>query len=125
MQLYVLLWQIILVYQINIISNMSKTLLYNDKNKQNKQVRISEVLPEEEQQEEDKEFIILKIYKSEIDKAIEDLKEHKKLNQYYQPDYKLVVERYTDTILDVYGWYESLKKTIVSTDKTLNVYDEL
>ena len=104
---------------------MSKTLLYNDKNKQNKQVRISEVLPEEEQQEEDKEFIILKIYKSEIDKAIEDLKEHKKLNQYYQPDYKLVVERYTDTILDVYGWYESLKKTIVSTDKTLNVYDEL
>ena len=125
MRLYVLLWQIILVYQINIISNMSKTLLYNDKNKQNKQVRISEVLPEEEQQEEDKEFIILKIYKSEIDKAIEDLKEHKKLNQYYQPDYKLVVERYTDTILDVYGWYESLKKTIVSTDKTLNVYDEL
>ncbi len=97
---------------------MSKTLLYNDKNKQNKQVRISEVLPEEEQQEEDKEFIILKIYKSEIDKAIEDLKEHKKLNQYYQPDYKLVVERYTDTILDVYGWYESLKHTIRTTDKT-------
>ena len=27
--------------------------------------------------------------------------------------------------MDVYGWYESLKKTIVSTDKTLYVYDEL
>ena len=100
------------------MDNMSKTLLYNDKIEENKQVRISEVLPEEEQQEEDKEFIILKIYKSEIDKAIEDLKEHKKLNQYYQPDYKLVVERYTDKTLDVYGWYESLKHTIRTTDKT-------
>ncbi len=103
---------------------MSKTLLHNDKSEEeNKQVKVPKVLPE--QQVKEKEFIILKIYKSEIDKAIEDLKEHKKLNQYYQPDYKLVVERYTDTILDVYGWYESLKKTIVSTDKTLNVYDEL
>jgi hypothetical protein len=83
------------------------------------------VLPEEEQQVKEKEFIILKIYKSEIDKAIADLKEHRKINQYYHPDYKLIVERYTDKILDVYGWYESLKKTIVSTDKTLNVYDEL
>jgi hypothetical protein len=102
---------------------MSKTLLYNNKNKENKQFKISEVLAEEQQQEE--EFIILKIYKSEIDKAIKDLKEHKKINQYYQPDYKLIVERYKDTILDDYGWYERLKKTIVSTDKTLNVYDEL
>jgi hypothetical protein len=104
---------------------MSKSLLYNDKNKENNHFKIPEVLYEEQQQEEDKEFIILKIYKSEIDKAIEDLKEHNKINQYYQPDYKLIVERYTDKILDVYGWYESLKKTIISTDKTLNVYDEL
>jgi predicted transcriptional regulator len=104
---------------------MSKTLLYNNKNKENKQFKISEVLAEEQQQEEEKEFIILKIYKSEIDKAIKDLKEHKKLNQYYQPDYKLIVERYKDTILDDYGWYERLKKTIITTDKTLDVYDEL
>ena len=97
---------------------MSKTLLYNNKNKENKQFKISEVLAEEQQQEEDKEFIILKIYKSEIDKAIEDLKEHKKINQYYQPDYKLIVERYKDTILDDYGWYESLKQTIRTTDRT-------
>ena len=98
---------------------MSKTLLYNNKNKENKQFKISEVLAgEEQQQEEDKEFIILKIYKSEIDKAIEDLKEHKKLNQYYEPDYKLIVDRYADKILDVYGWYESLKKTIRTTDRT-------
>jgi hypothetical protein len=103
---------------------MSKTLLYNDKNKENKQFKISEVLPEQQQQEE-KQFIILKIYKSEIDKAIKDLKEHKKLNQYYEPDYKLIVERYKDTILDDYGWYESLKQTIRTTDRTLNVYDEL
>ena|SRR5918992_2289647 len=106
---------------------MSKTLLYNGKSEveeeQNKQVKIPKVL--HEQHQEEKEFIILKIYKSEIDKAIEDLKEHNKINQYYEPDYKLIVERYTDKILDVYGWYESLKKTIVSTDKTLNVYDEL
>ena len=37
---------------------------------------------------------MLKIYKSEIDKAIEDLKEHKKINQHYQLDLKLIVERY-------------------------------
>ena len=103
---------------------MSKTLLNNDKSEveENKQVKIPKVLHE---QVKEKEFIILKIYKSEIDKAIEDLKEHKNLNQYYEPDYKLIVERYTDKILDVYGWYESLKKTIISTDKTLYVYDEL
>jgi hypothetical protein len=113
---------------------MSKSLLYNDKSEEgeegeegqeNNHFKISEVLPEEEQQVKEKEFIILKIYKSEIDKAIEDLKEHKKINQYYQLDYKLIAERYTDKILDDYGWYESLKKTIRTTDKTLNVYDEL
>jgi hypothetical protein len=99
---------------------MSKTLLSNDKSQveeeQNKQVKIPKVL--HEQHQEEKEFIILKIYKSEIDKAIEDLKEHKKINQYYEPDYKLIVERHTDKILDVYGWYESLKKTIITTDRT-------
>ncbi|HZB16930.1 MAG TPA: hypothetical protein VE445_07155, partial [Nitrososphaeraceae archaeon] len=68
---------------------MSKTLLYNGKSEveeeeQNKQVKIPKVLHEQHQQE--KEFIILKIYKSEIDKAIEDLKQHKKINQYYEPD---------------------------------------
>ena len=109
-----------LEYQ-SILSTMSKTLLSNDKREEegeeNKQVKIPKVLYEEQQQEEDKEFIILKIYKSEIDKAIEDLKEHKKINQYYQPDYKLIVERYTDKILDVYGWYESLKQTIRTTDR--------
>jgi hypothetical protein len=105
---------------------MSKTLLSNDKSKEeeNKQFKISEVLAEE-RQEEEKEFIILQICKSDIDKAIKDLKEHKKLNQYYEPDYKLVVERYTDKTLDVYGWYESLKETIRTTDKTLYAYDEL
>jgi hypothetical protein len=105
---------------------MSKTLLSNDKSKEEeyKQFKISEVLAEERQVKE-KEFIILQICKSDIDKAIKDLKEHKKLNQYYQPDYKLVVERYTDKTLDVYGWYESLKETIRTTDKTLYAYDEL
>ena len=96
---------------------MSKTILNNDKSEveENKQVKIPKVLPE---QAKEKEFIILKIYKSEIDKAIEDLKEHKNLNQYYEPDYKLIVERYTDKVLDVYGWYESLKQTIRTTDRT-------
>jgi hypothetical protein len=91
-------------------------------NIESKWVRISEGLPEQEQQEKEKEkekeFIILKIYKSEIDKAIKDLKELDKLNQYYEPDYRLIVERYKDTILDDYGWYESLKQTIRSIDKT-------
>ena len=96
---------------------MSKTLLNNDKSEveENKQVKIPKVLHE---QVKEKEFIILKIYKSEIDKAIEDLKEHKNLNHYYEPDYKLIVERYTDKVLDVYGWYESLKQTIRTTDRT-------
>jgi hypothetical protein len=96
---------------------MSKTILNNDKSEveENKQVKIPKVKHE---QVKEKEFIILKIYKSEIDKAIEDLKEHKNLNQYYEPDYKLIVERYTDKVLDVYGWYESLKQTIRTTDRT-------
>jgi uncharacterized protein YaaR (DUF327 family) len=103
-----------LEYQ-SILPQMSKTLLSNDKSEENKQVKISKVLQEQAKQ---KEFIILQICKSDIDKAIKDLKEHKKLNQYYQPDYKLIVERYTDKILDVYGWYESLKQTIRTTDRT-------
>jgi hypothetical protein len=69
-------------------------------------------------QEKEKEFTILRIYKSEIDKAIEDLKELKKLNRNYEPDYKLIVDRYTDTVLGDYGWYETLKKAIISTDQT-------
>src|SRR5919112_2843244 len=104
---------------------MSKTLLYNGKSEvveqeQKRQIKIPNVLHEHhhQQEEEDKEFIILKIYKSEIDKAIEDLKEHKKINQYYQPDYKLIIERYVDKILHVYGWYERLKQTIRTTDRT-------
>ena len=101
---------------------MSKTLLNTGKIKENKRFKISEMLSEEEeqqeqQQQEEKEFIILKIYKSEIDKAIKDLKQLDKLNQYYEPDYKLIVERYQNTILDDYGWYESLKQAIRTTDK--------
>ena len=96
---------------------MSKTLLNTGKIKQNKQFKISKMLSEDEDQEEEKEFIILKIYKSEIDKAIKDLKQLDKLNQYYEPDYNLIVERYKDTILDDYGWYESLKQAIRTTDK--------
>ena len=87
------------------------------KNKKNKQVSNSEIVSEQQlQEEEGKEFIILKIYKSEIDKAIENLKGLGKINQYYEPDYKLIVERYTNTILDDCGWYEILKQAIISTD---------
>jgi hypothetical protein len=96
---------------------MSKTLLNRYKIQENKQVANSEIVPEQ-QQEEEKEFIILKIYKSEIDKAIENLKQLSKLNQYYEPDYKLIVERSTNTILDDCGWYEILKQAIISTDHT-------
>ena len=95
---------------------MSKTLLSNDKNQENKQVTNSEIVSQ--QQEEEKEFIILKIYKSEIDKAVEDLKQLNKLNQYYEPDYKMIVERYKDTILDDCGWYEILKHAIRTTDES-------
>ena len=97
---------------------MSKTLLNSDRNQENKQVTNSKIVPEEQQQREEKEFIILKIYKSEIDKAIENLKQLSKLNQYYEPDYKLIVERSTNTILDDCGWYEILKQAIISTDHT-------
>ena len=89
----------------------------SDKNQENKQVTNSEIVPEEQQREE-KEFIIFKIYKSEIDKAIENLKRRGKINQYYEPDYKLIVERSTNTILDDCGWYEILKQAIISTDHT-------
>jgi hypothetical protein len=78
---------------------MSKTLFNSYKNDyENKQVSNSEIVPEQKQEEEEeKEFIILKIYKSEIDKAIENLKGLEKINQYYEPDYKLIVERSTNT----------------------------
>ena len=110
------MWQIILEYQ-SILLQMSKTLLSNNnREEESKQVKIPKALYEEQQEE--KEFIVLKIYKSEIDKAIKDLKEHNKINQYYEPDYKLIVQHYTDKILDVYGWYESLKQTIRTTDRT-------
>ena len=72
---------------------MSKTLLNRYKNQENKQVTNSEIVPEQQQHEEEKEFIILKIYKSEIDKAIENLKRREKI-------------------------YEILKQAIVSTDHT-------
>jgi hypothetical protein len=39
-----------------------------------------------------------------------------KINQYYEPDYNLIVERSTNTIVDDYGWYEILKQAIISTD---------
>jgi hypothetical protein len=90
---------------------MSKTLLNHDKKEENKQVKIYKLMPK-------KEFFILKIYKSEIDKAIKDLKQLNKLNQDYEPDYKLIVERYKDIVLDDYGWYENLKQTSKTTDKT-------
>ena len=97
---------------------MSKTLLKGYKNQENKQVTNSEIVPEQQQHKQEKEFIILKIYKSEIDKAIENLKLREKINQYYEPDYKLIVERSTNTILDDCGWYEILKQAIISTDHT-------
>ena len=93
---------------------MPKTLLNHDKKEENKQVKIYKLMPK-------KEFFILRIYKSEIEKAIKDLKQLNKLNQNYEPDYKLLVERYKDTILDDYGWYERLKKTMITTDITLYV----
>ena len=97
---------------------MSKTLLKGYKNQENKQVTNSEIVPKQQQHKQEQEFIILKIYKSEIDKAIENLKLREKINQYYEPDYKLIVERYTNIILDDCGWYEILKQAIISTDHT-------
>jgi hypothetical protein len=89
--------------------------LNSDRKQENKQVANSEIVPEQEQQE--KEFVILKIYKSEIDKAIENLKGLEKINQYYERDYKIIVERSTNTILDDCGGYEILKQAIISTDQ--------
>jgi hypothetical protein len=97
---------------------MSKILLNNSKNDdENKEVKIFEILSEQQEKIDEKEFIVLKIYKSEIDKATENLKELNKLDQHYEPDYKLIVDRYTNIIMDDYGGYETLKQTIISTDQ--------
>jgi hypothetical protein len=57
------------------------SLLNNYKNDdENKQVTTFEILSEQQEKENEKEFIKLKIYKSEIDKAIGNLKEIKKVN---------------------------------------------
>jgi glutamyl-tRNA reductase len=59
------------------------SLLNNYKNDdENKQVTTFEILSEQQKKVNEKEFIKLKIYKSEIDKAIGNLKELKKVNQY-------------------------------------------
>ena len=59
------------------------SLLTNYKNDdENKQVTTFEILSEQQEKVNEKEFIKLKIYKSEIDKAIGNLKELKKVNQY-------------------------------------------
>ena len=65
----------------------------------------------------DTEFIVLKVYKSIIDKFINDLKEIKRLNQDYSPNYDLILVRFRDMIIDL-GSHEILKKAIISTDKT-------
>ncbi|MDQ3868696.1 MAG: hypothetical protein M3250_03955, partial [Thermoproteota archaeon] len=65
----------------------------------------------------DTEFIVLKVYKSIIDKLINDLKETKRLNQDYTPNYDLILVRFRDMIIDL-GSHEILKKAIISTDKT-------
>jgi hypothetical protein len=65
----------------------------------------------------DTEFIVLKVYKSIIDKSIKDLKETKRLNQEYTPNYDLILIRFRDMIIDL-GSHEILKKAIISTDKT-------
>jgi len=65
----------------------------------------------------DTEFIVLKVYKSIIDKLINDLKETKRLNQDYSPNYDLILVRFRDMIIDL-GSHEILKKAIISTDKT-------
>jgi hypothetical protein len=36
----------------------------------------------------------------------------------YELDYKMIVDRYTDTILDDYGGYETLMQTKLSTDQS-------
>jgi hypothetical protein len=65
----------------------------------------------------DTEFVVLKVYKSAIDKFIKDLKETKRLNQNYAPNYDLILVRFRDMIIDL-GSHENLKKAIISTDNT-------
>jgi hypothetical protein len=65
----------------------------------------------------DTEYVVLKVYKSVIDKLIKDLKETKRLNQDYAPNYDLILVRFRDMIIDL-GSHENLKKAIISTDKT-------
>jgi hypothetical protein len=65
----------------------------------------------------DTEFIVLKVYKSVIDKLIKDLKETKRLNQAFVPNYDLILVRFRDMIIDL-GSHENLKKAIISTDNT-------
>lgn len=65
----------------------------------------------------DTEFIVLKVYKSIIDKLINDLRETKRLSQDYTPNYDLILVRFRDMIIDL-GSHEILKKAIISTDKT-------
>ena len=65
----------------------------------------------------DTEFVVLKVYKSAIDKFIKDLKETKRLNQNYAPNYDLLLVRFREMIIDL-GSHENLKKAIISTDNT-------
>jgi hypothetical protein len=65
----------------------------------------------------DTEFVVLKVYKSVIDKLIKDLKETNRLNEDYIPNYDLILVRFRDMIIDL-GSHETLKNAIISTDKT-------
>jgi hypothetical protein len=65
----------------------------------------------------DTEFVVLKVYKSVIDKLIQDLKETKRLNNNYAPNYDQILVRFRDLIIDL-GSHEVLKNAIISTDKT-------
>ncbi len=65
----------------------------------------------------DTEFVVLKAYKSIIDKLIKDLKETEKINKNYVPNYDLILVRFRDMIIDL-GSHEVLKNAIISTDKT-------
>jgi hypothetical protein len=65
----------------------------------------------------DTEFVVLKVYKSVIDKLIKDLKETEKINKNYVPNYDLILVRFRDMIIDL-GSHEVLKNVIISTDKT-------
>jgi hypothetical protein len=65
----------------------------------------------------DTEFVVLKVYKSEIDKVIKDLKETNKLNKNYAPNYDQILVRFRDMIIDL-GSLEVLRNAVISTDKT-------